>query len=731
MNLINLSQIIKLAAATENTPELQSYWEKRYQDLLDRNLFKVSDKTIALLASENQVDKPATPFGDIILVNHLDKNLALDELTLQSTLESSVRLLDSLVDKIEFTAPAKFIVAQYRKIGLGLYDFAEYLNSRKASSDLDEIDYIGSLISNGSYRASESLAEEKGICLNWAKINKHLRPKSFEYWYQTDSTEVKTGLEISQDFDQDTIQESKFEIIPRRNSNILLFPNELEWQIWSDRDNTSPKTEISRLETTNNSQTSETDRQSNLKEFQAEIPKTSVTEDTKDDQKDETPEQITQSQKVNETTKSTENNLIAVSESKTDLIATEDEDNKIVPIDSPDTLPELEEAIKKQHNKSKTALNRPSFNSKPLFQIGELVVVQSNAKNNFKGKVFQIIDIVTPQNQKSTEQFFHYKLAGDDVAVEEFIWEEKELLPVELNDILAKINHQVEDRVAVEINELIVQKVHALVIKDSKILLESNGNSLELPGGNLPKNVVPEVAIKNLMFKKYGLNGKVVYEIGSSLTRSESKEPSNLHLGYVFQVEEFKNPDLKWYEKKEIAKASKYVLALLAKQELQKKYFQSTYNTNKDLKTVVKNTIENKVPNQSQINSTNTQKNQPTKLQDIMSKYILKLEKQLQTTEFGDIRISLEYDSQGIRVLRVKGDKVAPEMQTLLKTVLNLVNFSLSKQTKPAELAKLLEMQGQNSIPLSNLLKIVSETLVSAPSTIAEIKPEMIVDSLQ
>ncbi|MEI6728783.1 MAG: hypothetical protein WCK98_04025 [bacterium] len=248
MTSITLSEIIKLVAQTESTPELGQYWQKRYQDVLNQNLFKLSDKTEDLAISSQIVDRPATPFGDIILLSHLDKNKNLDEVKIQSTIETSVRLLDGILEVIKFTPEAKQIVGQYRKIGVGILDFEEYMETKDSESEIQQIDYIGNLLSTTCYHVSESIAEEKGTCLNWNKINKHLRPKSFEYWYNEETGESQSGLELTEDFDQDSIAGSKFTIAPRRNSNILLYSPDLEWQIWSDRDDTAAQTPIAIVE---------------------------------------------------------------------------------------------------------------------------------------------------------------------------------------------------------------------------------------------------------------------------------------------------------------------------------------------------------------------------------------------------------------------------------------------------------------------------------------------------
>ena len=239
---------IQVSASSENTPELVNYWQGRYSNLLDKELFRLSHKTSDLLKL-TEVVRPATTFGELVLVNHLDQNGQLDEAALQTTIETSVRFLDGLLDKLSFNESAKNTVAMYRKIGLGIADFKEYLSKRSNVSELDEIDYLGNLISSATYRASESLAEEKGICRGWDKVKKHLRPKSFEYWYDLETGEVKNGLDMGEDFSEDTIVNSNYEIVPRRNVSLLLFPPDLEWQIWSDRDDTAPKTEIVLMET--------------------------------------------------------------------------------------------------------------------------------------------------------------------------------------------------------------------------------------------------------------------------------------------------------------------------------------------------------------------------------------------------------------------------------------------------------------------------------------------------
>ena len=238
-----MSDIEKLASF-EATEDLSKYWAERYQEVLEKGLFILSDKTKILLSSNEIVDSPATPYGDLVLVKHLDKNNNLDEILLQSTIETVVRLLDVSLEVIPFSENAYQMVSKYRKIALGISDFNLYLDKKEYTSQIQEVDFLGHFISHHSYRVSEGLAEEKGVGGLWSKITKHLRPKAFEYWINTETLETKTGLELSETLDQELINQSNFTIIPRRNSHILLFPPDLEWQIWSDRDDTAPVTNL-------------------------------------------------------------------------------------------------------------------------------------------------------------------------------------------------------------------------------------------------------------------------------------------------------------------------------------------------------------------------------------------------------------------------------------------------------------------------------------------------------
>ena len=100
-----LSNFIQAAAKTENTPQLQSFWQKKYQDLFQKNYFTLNSKTLELL-EENLISRPATPFGDLVLTNHLEAG-EIDESMVQENIETAIRFLDALLDVAKFDQKAK------------------------------------------------------------------------------------------------------------------------------------------------------------------------------------------------------------------------------------------------------------------------------------------------------------------------------------------------------------------------------------------------------------------------------------------------------------------------------------------------------------------------------------------------------------------------------------------------------------------------------------------------
>lgn len=229
-------QLLSKVARTEPTVELELYWLKRYQEITQNLSFSLSEHTVEM-AFEDIVTRPSTPSGLINIEQIIDDKNQIQEASLQNIIETAIRLLDAILDIINFDDAAKKTVKEFRKIAIGIENLDSYLTIPELL--VDQVDYLGELISNSVYRASESLAEEKGACLRWEDIKSEVSSKSFEYWFNPDSGEIRTSLEIQEYINNNPESRpkimSEFEIVARRGSHLLLYPNTPEWLKWSDR----------------------------------------------------------------------------------------------------------------------------------------------------------------------------------------------------------------------------------------------------------------------------------------------------------------------------------------------------------------------------------------------------------------------------------------------------------------------------------------------------------------
>jgi hypothetical protein len=408
MTETELNTLISKVAKTENTPELASYWKDRYASLLTKGKFEINIKTYEFLVEDQAqpIAKPVTPFGDVVISKHLTSQQDLDKVSLQTTIETSVRFLDSCLEAINFTPEARHLISQYRKIGVGIKNYQEYLENQKQEAEIGNIDILGEVMSSVAYRASEALAFEKGPCGNWSKISQHLRPKAFEFWKDESSNDLKTGLELVQDFDQDSIKQTAYQILPRRNSHILLFPEDLEWQLWGDRDQTSPQTP--------------------LDPYQQSAPETELTPFT--------PENLVD-KKLAQTESPTVTTQTPIVERLEEMLSQKPEAVEVVKKPNTKDLQDSEnvtdKALDSHTNETSKTNPNPTFEE---FEIGELVKVV-DSKNPHFGKVFQVINGVTGVDM----QPHRYNLYGDGVSEGQF-WSHEQLQSIELDQILEILN---------------------------------------------------------------------------------------------------------------------------------------------------------------------------------------------------------------------------------------------------------------------------------------------------
>jgi hypothetical protein len=113
-----------------------------------------------------------------------------------------------------------------------------------------------------------------------------------------------------------------------------------------------------------------------------------------------------------------------------------------------------------------------------------------------------------------------------------------------------------------------------------------------------------------------------------------------------------------------------------------------------------------------------------------MSKYALKLEQLVQTDQYGEILITIQYDGQGPKLVSANGEGLEPELKHALDTILGLVNFTLAKQIPPAEIAEQLEAEPQDGVhlPLNDILLVVASSLKEAPNGVGEINPGILME---
>lgn len=664
----DLQKIIKLASETENTKELGAYWQNRYASLFDKNeIFRLSDKTIQLLKQKN-VDNPATPFGEIVLVNHLDSNNSLDEIKLQNTVETAVRFLDALIDKVDFSKEAYNIVKKYRKIGLGIADFNEYLKTQQGKKELDEIDYVGHLISTVSYRASESLAEEKGVCQNWEKIHKHLRAKSFEYWQNVETGRILNGIEIKEKFgNQEAVDESSFEIVPRRNSNILLFPPDQEWQIWSDRDETAPKTVIDKSE---------------LK--------------TEEKPFEEKKEEATKQEFVKNPFASKPVNNKAVKK----------DDDKKQSLVSEFQPGELAKFVKENDPKNGN-----------IYQVA--AVDSDNGSFRYKiqgdGQEFEALE----NNLEIVELGSILNKVNQGPEIKEVIKE----VPVEVEKIVEV--PQKSDKTSIRVF------ARGIILKENQVLVVDKDEKVELPGTKIYEANNIEKTLLNYLEKTYGISAKIVDEVGTSTDPENNiinigyllnAEDLPYQKDFVWRRVDDKNlPQNTTLLIKKHKRRQQIVENLKADLERKVK------TVEKELQERI---LQNEKTNIYSTHSKGSTPNVVKKItkNNHMSKYILKLERLIKTNTFGDILVTIQYDPEGPKVVLAQSESVKGELQQTLNSFLDLINFTLASGIAPSSIANRIEKIPSKGpkLPINDLLYVVAAALKEAPGNVEKIDPHIL-----
>jgi hypothetical protein len=213
-----LSKLVKLAAKKENTPELVSFWEKQYVDLLEKKMLVLDDKTLSLVANGDfKVD--FLPVGYINILDFLKKD-KIDESALQVVFDVSVRLLDNLVELFQVGEIDN--LPSQRNVEIIIFNKNEFFT--KLNLNVKAILDYENLFAKMIFRSSEFLAEEKGPFGNIVNTSQEIKPVEYQDWINSKGKIIGNGLQISKEFNAKTIAKSDYSIVPRRNWK--LFKNE-------------------------------------------------------------------------------------------------------------------------------------------------------------------------------------------------------------------------------------------------------------------------------------------------------------------------------------------------------------------------------------------------------------------------------------------------------------------------------------------------------------------------
>ena len=221
---------VQVASSREPTPELASFWSAKYRELYLQKVFFLDQATEELVAREIPVKEYVEPRGYVNLGEHIVGG-RLDEEKLTRTVAVATRYLDDLIDTLEFSERAQKVAENYRAIKLSVQGLERYLDQVRPLSEHAEIQKVAEHLARAAYRASESLAEEKGTCTSWQKYRKPPRIKVFDLLYNEETDEVEDALRVGL---ETNLEASPWEVYQRRNLTLLDLPKNTSWEGWDD-----------------------------------------------------------------------------------------------------------------------------------------------------------------------------------------------------------------------------------------------------------------------------------------------------------------------------------------------------------------------------------------------------------------------------------------------------------------------------------------------------------------
>ena len=109
-----------------------------------------------------------------------------------------------------------------------------------------------------------------------------------------------------------------------------------------------------------------------------------------------------------------------------------------------------------------------------------------------------------------------------------------------------------------------------------------------------------------------------------------------------------------------------------------------------------------------------------------MSKYTIKIEQLINTDQFGDIAITIQYDAKGPKIISISGNDLSEEVLTQVEPFFNMYNFCLNKGITPVEISEFF--LSTKSSQANKLLTLILNQVKSAPSTIQTINAQDVLE---
>lgn len=674
----NLVTLISRVSQLERKEEDKIKWQSAYLEILEKGYLTIEIDNIEKCISNMVVDSPLTPLGNIILIKHI-KRTNIDLRQLAKTTEIAVRLLDGCLDIINFTKEAKNKVSKFRKIGISVADFENYCIV-VVQEQQDAVYEIGEIISKTAYRTSEQLAIERGGIENLEEAKPYNRGKIFSL-YTSNIRDIKKDKLNGYEIKNAQFDISDYYQIPRRNSHILLFSNQEIWFPFSDR---------------------------------------------------------------------VEGDHVFQEQSKF--------------IDSI----ELGMGVGRE---GREPVTQYKYNAK--FNIGELVKVITEGKTQF-GRIYQVI------NCRLIVDRFIYSLKGPSVSTNQ-TFDEEELEVIDLNYALQKMNNKdpKDPKTEPKISTGSYYKIICVgVIQNLTETAIIVGNDLQLPQVTLVNgDVTPETNLVNHLDTNYGLKSEILDEIGTikkdniiyiafwlnilNINVLESLKPEEK----VLTWQNIDNLDLstpinqsietiltKLNRKKRIYKQYEKIILSLEKEKesfqsqireqknnpillLQEKsrpaskWHEKLYNllTNQPKKEYLR--IEEKKNLTKKLNGYGETQlhEQQADFEYNDQKYLLSLQQNIISSDFGLIKVIMEYSKSGIKSLQMYPEKFKADERFLLDLYLEVINLGLQKGVSKEEFTTLLFKYEKSLEPTSllDIVKVVRQCLSQAPNNFNDLSQKI------